>query len=523
MPVDKYQKKVNQIKNKLAIYDQQTVLNCGLWYLDREDKDQQSVARSMPFLTFLLIKWSMQIAVNGVKKISHAEFLKLANDLYQLQAAATDFDSGGTVELKLRPMLMQQGAPQVSASDDLLAFARQKIWFDQAEDRYYEETFQRISGLSISAFFSISCYFVINASSSKIFKIDIGTLLVHLTPSVTIDDLCAYLRFVGVSNKKLPAFMAAHLENEAPKYEYYAETPLILKPVILLGTEVVIANRRLFIRSMASYLSNALKLADGRKFKEHFGPTLEGYVSKLLREVSANHQTEQSIKTDYEKYKKTGKIVDFIIEDRLRIFMDCKAIEPNDFISTCTDPQLLATRLKESYTKAIWQGQECCFTFDQISTFEKKAPFMLVVVHRDHYLSNGKRLAEYLDIDLESQIKEKFGYIPIPLGNIYYVTIHDFERLLSTYKNGKGKLSEILEMAVRNDAKPETAMFLFSMHLSGSTGIDDASINSIMIRQFETLHREILENADFWDGKAKLYLQYRSKMHRAMRDYDEVR
>src|SRR5471032_1304886 len=105
MPIDEYAKKVNQIKSALSQYDQQTVLNCGLWYLDTQDRDQESIARSMPFLTFLLIKWSMQIAENGLRKITRGEFLKIANNLYQLQAPATNMDSSGSLELKLSPML----------------------------------------------------------------------------------------------------------------------------------------------------------------------------------------------------------------------------------------------------------------------------------------------------------------------------------------------------------------------------------------------------------------------------------
>jgi uncharacterized protein (DUF1919 family) len=512
MSVDEYAKKVNQIKSTLSQYDQQTVLNFGLWYLDTQDKSQESIAKSMPFLTFLLIKWSMQIAENGLRKITRDEFLKISNNLYQLQAPATNLDSSGSLELKLRPMLMQQGAPQVHIADDMLSFARQRIWFDQPAVGYYEQVFQRISGISIKTFFSISSYFSLNASTTEVSQIDLGILVVHLTPSETIEDIAAYLKFVGIRNDQLPDFMQRYVEADAPKYEYYAETPLILKPLLLLGNKIVIANRRLYLRSMAYYLSNSLKLEDGRKFKEHFGPTLESYVSSVLTDASVHFHSEAAIKVIYDQERKTGKIVDFIIEDRFRVFMDCKAIEPNDYTSTCTDPDLLAARLKESYTKAIWQGQECCFNLEQLPQFQKKPPFLLVVVHRDHYLSNGKRLDQYLGIGLEKEIKAKYGYVPIPLDHIYYVTVHDFERLISANQTQNGELSTILEDAVKKDAKPETAMFLFSMHLIGKQGVDDKKLHATMLKEFESVHRNILSNARSWSEKIVPYLQARSKL-----------
>jgi len=471
---------------------------------------------SMPGLIFLLIKWSMQDSNNGEKNIHPKELLSIANRLYQLQAVACDLNAEGSLELKLRPILIQQGADQGRVGDDILSLKRQLDWFEKTDNRYYDDLFKSKTNITIRTFFEISSYLCLRVNARQSPVIDIGKILIDLSPWHSFDEIIFYLDFLGIKIDKIPEFMQHHAWPNNPVAEYFSDTPFFSKPLILMRDKIVVSNRRTFLRSMSTLGSVSLKRYDGRKFKEKFGASLEIYVSKILNEAKLIFQTEAITRELYAKNKVKGKVVDFIIEDKNRIFLDCKAIEPNAYINTLADQKLLAEGLAENYIKAIWQGQECCHIFNKYGQPQEKIPFLIIVVHRDHYLSSGARVQEYLGVDIQNEIGLKYGYIPIPLRHIYYVTIHDFERLIQAGISGIANISSILEGAVQDDMLKETSNLLFSMHLDKIKAPNNAELVLSAQSQFEIVHNHVIENAKLWNGEVIHFIAARSALMQKM-------
>lgn len=503
---------MRQIKRSLAQYEKFSILKCGLNYLVTQECGNKNIAMSMPWLIFLLIKWSMQEEANGKIPITQGQLLEVANQLYQLQSLAADLKGAGGLVVKLRRMLMQQSAPQTHPGDNALSFSRQRNWFEKSRDKYFEECFKKASGISLSTFFDISSYFLlhVNAKESPIY--DMGRLVIDLSPSTSLRDIALYLTLVAVKIEEIPEFMKVQPASENKPAEYFSDTPFLFKPLIVNGQQLIVANRNVFMRAMASFVSNTLKKVDGRRFKNHFGDELERYVSELLKRTGMTFTPEAEIKALYKEMNYAGKVVDFIIEDRFRIFLDCKAIEPNEYISTLADPAELAEGLKESYIKAIWQGQECCHLVNKSARMEPRAPFLLVVVHRDHYISSGVRVAEDLKNGIEAEIVAEYGYVPIPLERIYYLTIHDFERILSNVRLKNQEISSMLEKAVQADKKAETNKLLFSMHVDEFHGQNDEELISAAEEEFTKVLEVVEHNQSYWNGKAQQYLRRRSEL-----------
>jgi hypothetical protein len=508
------------IQTQLPRYSTQSILWLALKSLEGSGTGATSRAQAMPNILFLLVKWSMLTRGTPGRDITAMELNAIANSMFQLQPLAAVLDDVNPFTLKIRSLLMQQVACQTNDVADVLALARQRLWFCDDSVGYYREKFCQAAGMSLDDFFTIAFYFVSHAfaeKSGQLCKVDLATVLIQLVPSISVDDLVAFFRIAASSVSQLPQFFDTYRENDCPTWEYFADTPFVTRPLILDGQHVVIANRKVLLRSMGSFVSNYLKLSFGQGFKKQFGETMERYVETLLVRNRANHINEEQIIKIYNREKKTGKLVDFLIEDTGRIFLDAKAIEPNDYTSTCVEPAALRERLRSSYIKAIWQGQECCHNLSGLADFPAKPTFMLVVVHQDHFISTGQKVQSELFPTLTEEIIAAYGAMPIPLQHIYYLTIHDLERLLALCRVSGTHLSEFLSNSARADADPSTAKMVFHMHLSEpDSGHLDDSLAKLSEAYFSDLYSNVRANADYWNGKVDEYLNERIRLDQLM-------
>lgn len=514
----KYSNKAKDIKGVLSQYSKESVLAVALQYLERVGGDPLSRAKSMPGIVFLLIKWSMTSAGSNAHEITHKQFSELANRIYSLQSLALALNNSNPFELKIRTLLMSQVASQKSDESELLALARQRVWFLSDGDQYYRSKFISLCGFSLDKFFSLASIFACHAAdceSNELSKINISRLIVEITPTISPDEIALFLKLTSTSIASMPEFFNTFSHDDCPTWEYFSETPLIERPLIVHGDEIFLVNRKLYLRAMSCFVSNLMKKDNGEEFKRYFGPTLERYVENIFDRGRLTYLTEIQIKKSYQcNQNKIGKVVDFIIEDDgCRIFVDAKAIEPTNYVSTCTDPVLLRDRLQGSYIKAIWQGQECCKNMMGLSGFRPMQSFLLIVVHQDHFISTGGKIGKDVHPELSMEIEGEFGMIPIPLDNIYYLTIHDLERLISLASNNITTISKFLTEVIKSDADPVSAKLLFDMHLTGQPGgTEDKFLVEELVSFFETAGKLVRLNLEYWNGKVYEFVGQRQKL-----------
>ncbi|WP_139174518.1 GapS1 family protein [Janthinobacterium lividum] len=509
-----YEKSVKKIISEIDKYSKDSILDESIGYLSRIEDGRDERARAMPHIIYLLIKWSM-LSTGGTKtKITGKEFSKLANQIYKIQHLAVDLKPDEGFWLKLRVMLMQQTIPQKNYQSHLITLSRQKYWFASKEDNHYNKIFQEITGVSLNNFYSIIFYLAACAipPGRNIENIDFSTLIIQLSPSISIEEIAATMKLLSLRPEDIPEYLKKFELPEHPLWEYFSETPLINKPLLINENTISFIDKDLFLRSMSDFTSRLLKSKD-IYFKDNFGITMENYVAELFTKHNLSHFTEKEIGDMYKRMGKKAKIVDFIINEDAKIYLDSKAIEPNALVSTSHDPDVLKRSLEASYIKAIFQGQECCHALTQGKMFGPSENFLLIVVHQDHYISSGIRIEELIYPDLSKEIIEKFGHIPIPIKNIYYITIDDLEMLVAIESQKKYSICEILRDAVILDEKPETSCMLFSMHIEKCGG---PNLNNDMRDRckydFDEGMNFILENSKYWNGKIYEFMHQRGKL-----------
>lgn len=514
-----YVQRVNRIKNKLAQYSNESILEIGLNGLAAAPQGTAiELLQSQPDLVFLLIKWKMLCNTVGIKKITGSQFHALKNELFGLQSFAAELDESSSLFLALRTFIMPQVRWQQHGSDEIFSLVRQRIWFAKdANASYYDDIFRASTGLSIHSYYEIAFVIMTGISSyieDKAMLINLGDLIVKLNPAISINEIAAFVRFLSVTPEKIPVMFEPYRNSLCEAREYFQKSPFHLKPFILQNNSLKIVYKNLTRIALSTVVPELLKSVAGRSFKEKFGATMERYTEDILMRNEISFLTEKKISEIYVANKiKDVKITDFIIEDTGRIFVEAKAIEPNDFFSTCTEPVELNRRLAESFVKATFQAQACCYKVSELRTFVSKPAYGLVILHQDFFFVTGEKIERDVNPNLTSEIEKIYGRLPIPLKNIYYLPVQDFERLLVSLSAKGTTLTQFLDKAIESDTRPETAKMLFSMHiaeqLQGFIQSDERLTEELeLILQEVTV--SISSNESHWNGKAEeYYCQYK--------------
>lgn len=91
--------------------------------------------------------------------------------------------------------------------------------------------------------------------------------------------------------------------------------------------------------------------------------------------------------------------------------------------------------------------------------------FLIVVTFKELYLGNGQDFYDAIAKDKIDKLLAKYsGQAPIPLRNIYFITVDDLDYLLTCATKASG-LVEILKRASRADKDPKSKTFTLRQHL----------------------------------------------------------
>lgn len=126
---------------------------------------------------------------------------------------------------------------------------------------------------------------------------------------------------------------------------------------------------------------------------------------------------------------------------------------------------------KTSLVKAFKQGHEVCSRLPAKSNAHPIARartnnYLLAITYKELYIGNGESLEVAVGMDTLNRIREAYAEAhQIPLENIYFLTIEEFEGLINLIKAGHIGLVDALEKAKLADANPQTRKFIFMMHL----------------------------------------------------------
>lgn len=482
------------------------------------------VISNFPWCCFLALKWKFSSKPINDKELSTREFIDIINRIYKLQDHAMLFYKDKKIFLSIRRIMIPQMLFQSGWKVDINSLARQYMWFCQMDKDYYRNSFKEIAGFSLDDFYKISSYlssicYIDDKSDSG--NLHFNVILINLLPKFGLEVISLYVSFVSLRFDEIRDFMQSHKYEDNRKSEYFEDTPLIQKPIILMDNKLFFLSKKVLNVSLSNMIPNLLKLHHGSKFKEKFGKLMERYVGDLLVDLNVKLLAEDDIYKEYKRNNIQGKVVDFIVKyDNSSVFIDSKAIEPDKVIKSSDYAKTLKDRLRNSFTKGIIQGEECASKLSSLGyTNNPESDSLIIVTHKDHHIPTGKMIGELIDEDLFSKIENKHGELKIKKERIYYITIDDLECLVYVCKTKGISITEVINKCVKDDSDKLREKANFNMHLRSylDSGISD---RDDIIKYREYLINESIEHAGnpqkVWSGSADIYISAYAQFRRQL-------
>ncbi|MDE8557318.1 GapS1 family protein [Pantoea vagans] len=509
-----YSVKVDAIKKKLARFKDHDFLKNFYRHFHSFRDEESGIAANFPWCCFLALKWKFSNLENrDAKSMSYPDFISIVNRIYDLQSEASNFNSEGNLVLGIRRLMINQFLYQHTDKFNYASLIRQYIWY--YNDIYFNERFFEITGLDLSNYYRMASYFVILSSinermDSEVFPYKL--FILHWAPLIGIEQVKRFLNLISVKPEGIRDFIVEFKLNQNLTIEYYEDTPMLRKPAILAEEGVVILSKKILKAGLVNLVPEILKSNFKEDYKIAFGRALEGYAAEVFSHYDYSFINESEVKRLYKIHRLGGKSVDFIInEDDGYTLIDCKAIEPAPYIKTTSDPERLRQRLKSSFIKGIFQGQHTGFNLMRAGVIDSyKKISIIIVVHRDHYLSNGNDVESLIYPSLSEELIKEYGSVPIPVSRVYYITIDGLEHLLGMCRTKNTSINQFIDYCSESDSSYKTKKASIDMHMTDflPEGVQDIKkIKDVGDVLFRNITDVIGDGSKIWQGKVDEYMK----------------
>lgn len=346
---------------------------------------------------------------------------------------------------------------------------------------YIATTFQRLTGLTIPRFLELAQGLFIRFSEGHETRIA-AKWFGDLRGAYSAQEIDSFLRTLSKSLSDVRLALLARDKDNISKgrpdrapAEYWEQTPFINYPLISKGSEYIMWDRYVLYRCVEHFIYNLLRADNAKLFMAHFGPVFERYVEKAIVLMGLPFATEAQLKA---AFGEESDAIDFIIsEGDANIFLDAKGVEMSYQGKSTHESSELARWLDTSALKAIKQAHKVMsklqVTADNSVLLRRRATnYLITVTYSELYVGSGRTLAEAVGPDkLAPLMATSSGIDPIPLENMYFMTVQEFELLCEAVRSGQATLTQLLNHAIENDKDPRTQKFDFGLHLA-SAGID---------------------------------------------------
>jgi len=221
-------------------------------------------------------------------------------------------------------------------------------------------------------------------------------------------------------------------------------------------------NPQLLNRYFEHFIFDKVKSWDSQRAYEKFTKVFEKYIEKTLRFYDINLVTENEIQ---KAYGREGKQIDFVVlEDQSNIYIDAKGVALNDqgMVSHSCD---IVTQRAYHLTNAIDQAHDVLRKVEEQGTSGlinlKPNNYILVVTYKEFFISNGKTLENFASDKLQ-KVLGKYK-TQIPLENIYFLTVDEFDLLCDLIQKSGKSFKHFLDIAKLEDSNPDTSSFTLGM------------------------------------------------------------
>lgn len=462
-----------QIRNLFRSYSPSSIVDSALNYLKTPTSNPIDDLQKHPWLIFLLLKWVLldeQFYYRDKRNITKQEFQILLGKMHGLGSRSVARMPSEYMHHRLwfRNISYQQFLYQADFNGS--AFARQSLLFDSLPPNHqFRLEFQRTTGIPLADFFELSAMLlarVIEDSNSPI-TISWFSPVAHRYDASTLQ---IFLDFLSSDLSSLRQYLIGEDDPKKRKAsELYEETQFVKFPLLRDNGIYHLWHPMLFNRGLEYFVYDTLRSPNPSDFMNKFGDLFETYVHRSIEYIGLPYLREEQLQ---ELLAGSGKVTDFLItEDGANVFVDAKGVEVAYLGKVSHIPEVILGKVETSALKGIEQGFHTATRLAAQGSLNKtfKAAsenYLLIVTLKELYLGSGQ---DFYDMAAKNKIDalvEHGSSPPIPLENIYFLTVDDLDHFANCVNKGEVRFIDFIRKAVREDRSNTTKKFHFRQHLS---------------------------------------------------------
>lgn len=470
------------IRNHLRAYDPPSLIAMCLRYLHQPVAKPSEYIERYPWCVMLLIKWVLvddRFDDRNRPAPTQAQIVKLLRQVVAQANKVRMPSEHDNINLFIRAIVSQQFLYQRRSS--ITIAGRQMLYFEELDATHYIPlTFREVTGLSLNRFLQLSMALHTGFLNDAPARHRIGVK--WFANMQNVGETGDIQLFFELLSSSLPDIRKKLLEADAvtikagrrPRAasEYGEQTPLIHTPLLRseFGDYIVI-DPHLLENCLKNFVYNTLRRHRTRDFMSHFGPIFEDYVRKAVEHSKLPFRTELELKAQT-GWKQESKLIDFLIADEdAHIFLDAKSAEMNHRGAVTHDAEELTKYLANSLMKAVEQANSVCADLIQLRSNDdifkpRQRNYLIVVTYTRMNIGHGRALANSVGMaKIEETVARHSNGLQIPIENMYFLTIEEFENLVTEVARDRIGLVAALERAKNLDADPATSAFMFQQHL----------------------------------------------------------
>ena len=465
-----------RIRNGIGKYDaREIVLGCLQRLHAKEAETIQNMQRQPPWNQLLLIKWAVvygDFTSNGKRTLTQQDLNGLLNSITNIGGSVPLPQTVNHPLVLLRAIGYQQFWHQEIRHP--IALLRQGILFGKLDRSHsFQRWFEEETSVSLDNFIDLS--FMVYA---RFCEPDI-----HFIHEAFFQPVAASFPPACVANflqatSRTPVQLREYLvgletESHEPS-EYYERTPLVRFPFLDLGGRYFYYSFKVLMHSLANFAYDTLRQRDPQAFMEKFGRIFEDYVLLGIASTGVRFYDEEALRRFVQR---DSHVVDGLVLDAdVNVFVEAKGVEVGHLGMTSYRPGDVTNAVKSSVIKGISQGMDVVRVLTKLNSLPggnltRSRNFLLLVTYKDLFLGTGQDFYEsFGGVRLESALGCAMQDAPIPLDQIYIVSIDEFDYLIACIASGKSSFSQVFGHAYQKDSDPNTKRLNLIQHLKEMCG-----------------------------------------------------
>jgi hypothetical protein len=249
------------------------------------------------------------------------------------------------------------------------------------------------------------------------------------------------------------------------------------------------------MHSLSTFVYDTLRRRDPQLFMDKFGRVFQEYVQTGVECTKTTFYDENALRR---LVGRDGLVVDYLVVDpEVNVFIDAKGVEVGHLGMTSYRPGDVTNALKSSVIKGISQGMEVVRFLQKFKSlpevdFARSRNFLLLVTYKDLLLGTGQDFYESFGKErLESALQGTPQDAPIPLDQVYIVSIDEFDYLIACITNSRLSFARVFDAAHARDSRPETKRLMLIQHLHDICG--DIDVPAYLKRELECCFARVSE------------------------------